>query len=155
MFASTLGNVTIQVGKDPGHDGVLLVDTGPAQLTSAIIAEIRKLSSQPVRYILNTSMDAEHVGGNAAIAKPDTRPYYVAPDVSIYAHDNVLARMSTAGSTVHSAAWPTLTFFDGKVFDFNGEAVQVFAEKSAHSDGDSVVLFRGSNVVSTGDVFLT
>jgi glyoxylase-like metal-dependent hydrolase (beta-lactamase superfamily II) len=155
LMAGTLGNITVQVGKDPGHDGILLVDTGPGQLTGRILTEIRKLSGEPVRYIVNTSADADHTGGNAAIAKPDERPYYVAPEVSIYAHDNVLARMSGPGSQVPSGAWPTLTFYDAKVFDFNGEAVQVFAEKAAHTDGDSIVLFRGSNVLSAGDVFLT
>jgi glyoxylase-like metal-dependent hydrolase (beta-lactamase superfamily II) len=155
MFASTLGNVTVQAGKDPGHDGVLLVDAGPARLTGRILSEIRKLTGQPVRYILNTSVDADHTGGNAAIAKPDARPYYVPPEVAVFAHDNVLARMSSQGAGVPSAAWPTLTFDDGKVFDFNGEAVQIFHEKAAHTDGDSIVLFRGSNVVSTGDVFMT
>jgi glyoxylase-like metal-dependent hydrolase (beta-lactamase superfamily II) len=155
LLASTLGNITVQVGKDPGHDGILLVDTGPGQLTGRILAEIRKLSGEPIRYIVNTSADADHTAGNAAIAKPDARPYYVAPEVSIYAHDNVLARMSAPGSPVPSGAWPTLTFYDAKVFDFNGEAVQVFAEKAAHTDGDSIVLFRGSNVLSAGDIFLT
>jgi cyclase len=155
LLASTLGNITVQVGKDPGHDGILLVDTGPGQLSGRILAEIRKLSDEPIRYIVNTSADADHTGGNAVIAKPDARPYYVAPEVSVYAHDNVLARMSGPGSQVPSGAWPTLTFYDAKVFDFNGEAVQVFAEKGAHTDGDSIVLFRGSNVLSAGDVFLT
>jgi cyclase len=155
LLASTLGNITVQVGKDPGHDGILLVDTGPGQLSGRILAEIRKLSDEPIRYIVNTSADTDHTGANAAIAKPDARPYYVAPEVSIYAHDNVLARMSGPGSQTPSGAWPTLTFYDAKVFDFNGEAVQVFAEKGAHTDGDSIVLFRGSNVLSAGDVFLT
>ena len=155
MFASALGNVTVQIGKDPGHEGVLLVDSGPVALTTRILAEIRKLTSQPVRYIVNTSMEADHTGGNATIAKPDARPYYVAPEVSIFAHDNVMQRMSAPGSGVPSAAWPTLTYNDSKVFDFNGEAVQIFAEKNAHTDGDSIVLFRGSNVLSAGDVFLT
>ena len=155
MFASTLGNVAVQVGKDPGHDGVLLVDTGTPQLTERILAEVRKLSSEPIRYILNTSADADHTGGNEAIAKPDARPYYVAPAVSVFAQDHVLARMSSPGSGVASGNWPTLTFDAGTVIDFNGEVAQVFAEKAAHSDGDSVVFFRGSNVVAAGDVFLT
>ena len=155
MFASTLGNVTVQVGKDPGHDGVLLVDTGTPQLTERIFAEVRKLSSEPIRYILNTSADADHTGGNAAIAKPDARPYYVPPSVAVFAQDHVLERMSGAGSDVASANWPTLTFDAGTVLDFNGEVVQVFAEKAAHTDGDSIVFFRGSNVVAVGDIFLT
>jgi len=155
MLANTLGNVTVQAGKDPGHDGVLLVDSGPPAMAGRVLAEIRKLTSEPIRYILNTSADADHTGGNVTIAKPDARPYYVPPDVAVFAQDNVLARMSGPGADVPSGAWPTLTFYDGKVFEFNGETVQMFAEKGAHTDGDSVVLFRGSNVLSAGDIFLT
>jgi|SRR5579871_6700585 len=155
MLGTGLGNLTVQMGKDPGHDGVLLVDTGPAQLTDRIVAEIRKTTTLPIRYLVNTSADADHVGGNASIAKPDARPYYVAPEVAIFAHDNVLARMSGTGSAVPAAAWPTLTYYDKKVFEFNGEPVEMLAEKAAHTDGDSIVLFRGSNAVSAGDIFLT
>src|SRR5580704_6604514 len=70
MFASTLGNLAIQVGKDPGHDGVLLVDTGPAQLRNTILGEIRKLSSEPVRFIIVTGPDADHNGANEVLLKP-------------------------------------------------------------------------------------
>ena len=155
MLASTLGNVTVQVGRDPGHDGVLLVDTGPARLAGRILAEVRKLSDQPVRYIINTNADADHVGGNEAIAKPDARPFYVAPDVSVFAHDNVLLRLSSPGSGIGAGNWPTLTFGGRKDFEFNGETIQMFPAKGAHTDGDGLVLFRGSNVLSAGDVFVT
>lgn len=155
MFASTLGNVTVQVGKDPGHDGVLLVDTGPAQLTERILSEIGKISREPVRYILSTSADADHTGGNEAFVKPGVRAFYLQPEVGVYAQDNVLKQMSAAGSGTPSTAWPTLTFDEGKNFEFNGEPIQIFAERSAHSDGDSIVFFRRSNVLSVGDVFLT
>lgn len=155
MLATSLGNVTLQVGRDPGHDGVLLVDTGPAQLTERILAEIRNLSDQPVRYIINTSADADHVGGNQAIAKPDARPFYVAPDVSVFAHDNVLRRLSSPGSGIGAGNWPTLTFGERKDFEFNGETIQMFSAKGAHTDADALVLFRRSNVLSVGDVFLT
>ena len=70
MFASTLGNVTIQVGKDAGHDGVLLVDTGAPQLRETLLAEIHKLSAEPVRFIINTSADADHIGSNEVLLKP-------------------------------------------------------------------------------------
>jgi glyoxylase-like metal-dependent hydrolase (beta-lactamase superfamily II) len=153
MFASTLGNVTIQIGKDAGHDGVLVVDTGAPRLREALLAEIARLSSEPVRFIVNTSADADHVGSNEVLLKP-ARIYQVQPEVALFAQDNVLQRMSREGSGVPSAAWPTLTYLDGKSFAFNGEAIQLFAEK-AHTDGDSIVLFRGSNVISAGDVFLT
>ena len=75
--------------------------------------------------------------------------------MALFAQDNVLQRESRDGSGVPSGAWPTLTYLEGKSFAFNGEAIQMFAEKAAHTDGDSIVLFRGSNVLSAGDIFLT
>jgi cyclase len=156
MFASTLGNLAIQVGKDPGHDGVLLVDTGAAQLRNTILAEIRKLSAEPVRFMIVTGPDADHNGSNEALLKPSSsRNFQTQPDIALYAQDNVLQRYSRAGSGVPSAVWPTLTFLDEKSFAFNGEAIQIIAEKHAHTDGDSIVLFRGSNVIAAGDIFLT
>jgi glyoxylase-like metal-dependent hydrolase (beta-lactamase superfamily II) len=154
MFASTLGNLAIQVGKDPGHDGVLLVDTGPARLRDTILAEIRKLSSEPVRFMIVTSADADHNGSNEVLLKP-SRAFQGQAEVALFAQDNVLQRFSRNGSGVPGSAWPTLTFLDEKSFAFNGEPVQIFAEKNAHTDGDSIVLFRGSNVIVAGDVFLT
>jgi cyclase len=156
MFASTLGNIAIQVGKDPGHDGVLLVDTGPARLRATILAEIGKLSSDPVRFMIATSGDADHNGSNEMLLKPQSsRNFQTQPDIALYAQDNVLQRFSRQGSGVPSSVWPTLTFLDEKSFAFNGEAIQIFAEKNAHTDGDSIVLFRGSNVIAAGDIFLT
>jgi glyoxylase-like metal-dependent hydrolase (beta-lactamase superfamily II) len=155
MLASTLGNVTVQVGKDPGHEGVLLVDTGSAAMAGKVAAEIRKLSGAPVRFIVNTSADPDHTGGNEAIAKPDTHVFGTPDAVTVFAQANVLARMSAKGSGVATGAWPTITFDDRKALEFNGETVEIFSEKNAHSDGDSMVLFRGSNVLSAGDVFLT
>jgi cyclase len=154
MFASTLGNVTIQIGKDPGHDGVLLVDTGAPRLRATLLAEIRKLSAEPVRFIINTSADEDHSGSNEVLLKP-TRTYQLQAEVALFAQDNVLQRESRDGSGVPSGVWPTLTYLEGKSFAFNGEAIQMFHEKAAHTDGDSIVLFRGSNVLSAGDIFLT
>ncbi len=154
LFASTLGNVTIQVGKDAGHDGVLLVDTGAPQLRETLLAEIRKLSAEPVRFIINTSADADHRGANEVLLKPP-RSYQAQAEVALFAQDNVLQRESRDGSGVPPGAWPTLTYLEGKSLAFNGEAIQMFAEKAAHTDGDSIVLFRGSNVLSAGNIFLT
>ncbi len=154
MFASTLGNVTIQIGNDAGHDGVLLVDTGAPPLRERLLAEIRKLSTLPVRFIINTSADADHIGSNEVLLKP-ARTYQLQAEVALFAQDNVLQRESRDGSGVPAGAWPTLTYLEGKSFAFNGEAIQMFAEKAAHTDGDSIVLFRGSNVLSAGDIFLT
>jgi cyclase len=150
MLASLSGNVTVQLGENPGHDGVLLVDTGSAPMTGRITAAIRKLSDKPIRYILNTSADAHHVGGSVVFAKSTSDG---AP--AVFAQNNVLLRMSGAAAAVPQEAWPTITFEETKDFPFNGESIQMFAERHAHTDGDSIVHFRGSNVVATGDVFLT
>ena len=156
MFASTLGNLAIQIGQDPGHDGVLLVDTGPARLRETILAEIRKLSSEPVRFMIVTSGDADRIGANEALLQPQTsRNFQTQAEIALFAQDNVLQRFSRNGSGIPSGAWPTLTFLDDKSFTFNGEAIQLFAEKNAHTDGDSIVLFRGSNVIVAGNIFLT
>src|SRR5271166_613879 len=70
MFASDEGNITVQVGEHRDNDGVLMVDTGTAAMTDALLAELRKLTDKPVRYLVNTSADADHVGSNAALSKP-------------------------------------------------------------------------------------
>ena len=163
MFASTLGNVTVQLGTQPGNDGVLLVDTGNGQLTEHIQAEIKKLSDKPVRYILNTNADADHTGGNAVIAKSG-KPLAsfasgsLGTDTAVItAQDNVLLRMSAKknGETAMPfAAWPGLTFTEGRDFYFNGEPIQII-HTPGHTDGDSIVFFRNSNVISAGDNFIT
>jgi glyoxylase-like metal-dependent hydrolase (beta-lactamase superfamily II) len=55
-----------------------------------------------------------------------------------------------------TGAWPTDTYHgDSQELFFNGEAIQMFHPKPAHTDGDSIVFFRRSDVVSTGDIFMT
>src|SRR6516225_7963397 len=70
MFASDDGNVTVEVGEHRDNDGVLLVDTGPAAMTDRILAELNQLTTKPLRFIVNTSPDPDHTGGNAALSKP-------------------------------------------------------------------------------------
>jgi len=160
MLASVSGNVTLQMGQAPGQSGLVLVDTGSAAMTSRTLSEIRKLSAKPILYIINTSADAHHIGANEAIAAPAPSPGITRATgdeqpVAIFAQDNVLMRVSAAGSNVPTAAWPTITFEDEKDFPSNGEPIQIIAEKAAHTDGDSIVFFRNSNVISTGDIFRT
>jgi cyclase len=147
------GNITVQVGKD----GVALVDTGFAPLAPKAMAEIRKLSSGPVRWIVNTHVHADHTGGNAEIAKLGMTPESIGPP-RIIAQSNVLNRMTNpaAGEAkVPEAAWPNDEYFlPSKDFYFNGEAVVVYHVPNAHTDGDSLVFFRKSDVLATGDVFL-
>ncbi len=146
------GNITVQVGKD----GVMLVDTGFAALAPKAMVEIRKLSDGPIRWIVNTHVHTDHTGGNAEMAKLGmTRESVGAP--RIVAQSNVLNRMSTPApgeAKIPEAAWPNDEYFlPSKDFFFNGEAVVVYHVPAAHTDGDSIVFFRRSDVLSTGDVF--
>jgi len=147
------GNITVQNGKD----GVMLVDTGFAPLAPKAMAEIRKLSSGPIRWIVNTHVHADHTGGNAAMAKLGLTHESVGTP-RIVAQSNVLNRMSgpQPGNQpkIPEEAWPNDEYFlPSKDFFFNGEAVVVYHVPNAHTDGDSIVFFRRSDVLSTGDVF--
>ncbi len=158
MIAGPNGNTTVQVG----GDGVLIVDPQPGALTAGLLAEIRKLSNKPVRYVVNTSGDPEHVGGNQAAAASgqllqggNTRAatVYSTGGAPIWAHEGVLKRLSTE-SPEGAAGWPTDTFFvDQKDLFVNGEPVQLMAAPAAHAEGDVLVVFRRSDVVSAGDVY--
>jgi cyclase len=146
------GNITVQTGRQ----GVLLVDTGLAPLAPKVFEEVRKLSKGPVHYIINTHVHPDHVGGNEQLSKliPPNR----AQPLLIIAHEAVLNRMTTpvTGSQTPpvQAGLPTDEYFlPFKDLHYNGEAIIVYHEPKAHTDGDSVVLFRGSDVISTGDIF--
>jgi len=163
MLTGAGGNVTIQAG----NDGVLVVDTQYAQMSEKLLAAIRTISTGPIRYIIDTHVHPDHIGGNENIKKAgatiaggnvsgDIKD--AAEGAQIWAHDNVLLRMSDPKRTpaIPTAAWPTSTFTgkDKKLF-FNGEGVHIMHEPSAHTDGDSIVFFRRSDVISTGDIFTT
>jgi len=165
------GNVTVQIG----DEGVLVVDSGLAASAGALIAEIRKLSTRPIRFLINTHAHPDHVGGNVAFssAPVDPRPDFsgTAPPagadplqpLNIIAHERVLRRMTAAlpplapgqlGGAERLRGMPIDEYFvPSKDMHFNGEAVVLYHEPNAHTDGDSFVLFRGSDVVSAGDVF--
>jgi glyoxylase-like metal-dependent hydrolase (beta-lactamase superfamily II) len=163
MLVGAGGNVAIQVG----NEGVLLVDTGAAPAADAVLAAIRRLTDKPIRIIINTHAHPDHVGGNESLAKAGKWLGGNAPgnfglptlDARVIAHEQVLTKMSAPTgrqAPLPFGAWPTETFFgeDKEIF-FNDEAIQLLHQPSAHTAGDLVVFFRRSDVVSTGDVFLT
>ena len=161
MIGGDGGNVTVQIGEQ----GVLIVDSGFAQNAQALLAQIRKLSDKKIDYIVNTHYHPDHTGGNAVIAP--TGQYVggvgigVAPRAAIWAHENVLTRVSTTTGSgkeplVPAQGWPIETYFTAsQELFFNGEPIQMIHMPNAHTDGDSVVFFRRSDVIATGDLFNT
>jgi glyoxylase-like metal-dependent hydrolase (beta-lactamase superfamily II) len=153
-----------------GPDGVVLVDTGSGQRSNDVIAEIRKISTRPIRYIINTSAHRDHVGGNDDLSKAGQS---VIPTgglneigaaggrAPILAEEHVQAAMTAPHgeqAPFPIGAWPTVTYSSElmetqKDLYFNGEAIITTYQPNAHSDGDSVVFFRRSDVVVTGEVY--
>jgi len=160
------GNITVQVGEQ----GILLVDTGVASMSEKVWAAVQKVAPprKVLRYVINTDEDPEHTGGNAVIAaKGQTVPlreanYTAGPQgtinynrASVVAHQNVLNRMSAPTgekSPTPPEAWPDNTYaIDQKRFYFNDEPV-VMMNFPGNTDGNTIVFFRKSDVISTGDL---
>ena len=161
MLVGAGGNIAVQAG----DEGVLVVDTGIAGMSDKILAAIRSISPKPIRYIVNTHVHPDHIGNNqqlAAAGKTVTGgPGMAAVPggqtlATIISHNNVLDRMTAAKPAIPSAAWPIDTYTSGqKEVYYNGEPVQIMYQPAAHTDGDSMVFFRHSDVIAAGDIFLT
>ena len=155
MLVGPRGNATLQVG----YDGVLLVDTLLAELAPRIAGRVHELIDSPVRYVIvNTHVHPDHTGGNRALANMGNEQTGVRTE--IIAHENVLLRMTAAPdeslpeTRLSPEGWPTEAYFTPhRDIHFNGEPIEVLHQPSAHTDGDSLVFFRRSDVVSTGDIF--
>ncbi len=159
-------NIAVQLGTD----GIVIVDTGTGEKAKQVVAEIRKLSTRPIRYVINTSADPDHVGGNDELsaAGQSVIPTGGLNEIGaaggrapILAEENVQSRM-TAPEGEKSAfpigAWPTVTYSAAleemqKDLYINGEAIITSYQPAAHTDGDSIVFFRRSDVLVTGDIF--
>jgi glyoxylase-like metal-dependent hydrolase (beta-lactamase superfamily II) len=162
MLAGASGNIAVQAG----DDGVLIVDAGPADMTGKILEAIRRISDKPIRFIVNTHAHLESTGGNEALAKAGAPiggglaiAGPTATTAAIFAHEGVLMAISAPTgqkSLLPSAAWPNEAYSGGtKEIYTNGEAIQLFHPPAAHTDGDSMVFFRKSDVIATGDIFST
>ena len=149
MLTGRGGNLAVSTGAD----GVFLVDDQFAPLTDKIRAAIAEISGAPLRFVVNTHWHGDHTGGNENLGKAG---------VTIVAHENVRARLSVDqfqaafNRTVPAsppAALPVITFRTDVTFHLNGQEVHVFHVDPAHTDGDSIVHFRGANTIHMGDTF--
>lgn len=156
------GNTAVQVG----HEAVVLVDTQTAEAADRVLEAVKELSAKRIRHIVLTSADADHAGGAEALSRAGTYvrlidtfdPRGASANASIIAHVNVLTSMSapTGGTPpMPPGSWPTDTYFtaDWALF-VNGEALELLHVPAAHTDGDTMVFFRRSDVIVAGDLFV-
>jgi len=147
------GNIGVQVG----FDGVLLVDSLFAPLTDKLVSAVKQVSDEEIRFLVNTHIHGDHVGGNENLADMG---------VLIFSHSNTRLRFleekshfpRAGGSFAPKqpvAARPLITFNDAMSFHLNGEEVRAFLAPPAHTDGDSFVYFPKSDVLHLGDVYRT
>lgn len=136
------------IGLNFGNDGVFMIDDQFAEDFEEIQKQLKKLSNAPVRFLVNTHFHGDHTGGNAAMA---------ATGATIFSQENVRARLQAItqqdSKTISQEALPIVTFSEDLTFHINGEKILVFHVHNAHTDGDAMVYFTGSNVLHTGDVF--
>ena len=133
------GNIGVSVGED----GIVMIDDQFAPLTDRIIAAIRVIDDGEIRFLINTHVHPDHTGGNENIGRMG---------IPILARDQVRARLM---ATLPEVALPLLTFSDELTLHMNGEDMQAIPVPPAHTDGDTYIYFRGSDVLHLGDVFRT
>ena len=138
------GNIGVSVGSD----GVLMVDDQFAPLAGKIKAAIEQLGGSAPVFVLNTHHHGDHTGGNPAFGR----------DATIVTHTNVRHRLierRVEDEPLPPHALPEITFDQSLTVHFNGEAIRASHYPSAHTDGDAVIHFQGSNVIHTGDLFFS
>lgn len=141
------------IGVSAGEDALFIIDDQYAPLTPKILAALKLISDKPVKFVLNTHWHGDHTGGNESMGKAGAL---------IVAHDNVRKRMSTEQfialfkSKVPASpkdALPVVTFSSDVTFHLNGDEIHGFHVPKAHTDGDTIIHFRKSNVIHMGDTF--
>lgn len=137
------------IGISAGPDGVFMIDDQYAPLTDKIVAAIREISDKEIRFLINTHIHPDHVGGNENLGRQG---------VTIVGHESIrkwLAQGVFGNPPAPDIALPVITFKEGVTFHLNGEEARAYKVPNSHTDGDTIVHFVGSDVIHTGDVFRT
>src|SRR5262249_18660255 len=135
------------IGALVGPDGVFLVDTQFAPLSDKIVAAVKKISSSPIKFVVNTHVHGDHTGGNENLGKMGA---------VIFSRDQLQSRLPRpAGNAAPApaAALPMITYDGPVTIHMNGEDVRLIPIRSAHTDGDTLVHFPGLDVLMTGDYY--
>ena len=165
MIAGAGGNIGVQIGSD----GVVLVNAGTDAASGQVLTALRKLTPLPIRYVIDTNAEADFVGGNGHLAKAGktiftnvlgnpalTEAMTNGGAAAVLAHDSILQRMSAPtgkAAPFPDDALPTEAFYSKRyALRMNDEGIEVLYQPAAHSNADSFVFFRGSDVVVAGDV---
>jgi len=148
MLEGSGGNI----GVCAGPDGILVVDDQFAPLADKILAAIKDIDPGPIKFVLNTHWHGDHTGGNVVFG----------PLAPIIAHTNVRERLTTPQhlnertiDPLPAKGLPVITFDNSIALHFNGEDIDVIHFPHGHTDGDSVVFFKKSNVVHMGDLMFS
>jgi cyclase len=139
------------IGVSFGPDGNILIDDQYAPATERVLAAVRTLDTDPIRFVINTHWHGDHTGGNENLGRGGT---------IIFAHDNVRLRMTmeqlVRGERVPpspSGALPVITFSENLTFHLNGDDIRAIHVDHAHTDGDSLIHWTRANVLHMGDTF--
>lgn len=168
MLSGTDVNISVQIG----DQGIVFVDSPDQATIPAMMELIREHTNFPVLYVINTHLDEDHISGNSTLGTmgfrgnaniasfgPPGGPQATAiagaaSGVSIVAHENVLNRFYLTEHDIEQLDLTTTYFTDRKDTYLNGEGIVIYHMPNAHTDGDSIVYFRRSDVISTGDIFV-
>jgi cyclase len=158
LHAGAAGNLAFQVGSD----GVFVVNALAAELAPAIAAKIEEITPAPIRYIVSPNADPENTTGNgplAALGMFGATASSGRPGATLVAHEKVLLRLSNLTRDTRNPFPGDSVPFDNymlpqKDIYFNGEPIFILHQPNAHTDGDSIVLFRKSDTIYAGDVFV-
>src|SRR4051794_6993379 len=128
-----------------GPDGIFLVDSQYEQVTAKVLAAIRKISTQPIRYLTNTHLHVDHTGGNANIVKQGA---------VLIAREELRSDMARAPN-MDPGRLPTITYGMGDPIKFrmNGEVVDLIAVRAAHTGGDTIIRFENADIIMIGDFY--